>query len=152
MAAFKTCLLGESGVGKTTISRLLQHKNTNVPRKPTIGVDIEKVSTPTGNICMWDLAGQRRFQFMWEEFTRGTNLAIVVTDSSPENVKLTKELMDRHLKNKAAKVIAIANKQDLSNRLRPEQIQQELGVPTYGLVGIDQKNHEKLSAIIQGNL
>ena len=152
MVAFKACLIGESGVGKTTISRLLQKKNVNVPRKPTIGVDIEKVNTPRGNVCVWDLAGQRRFQFMWDEFTRGSNLAIVVTDSSEQNVELTKDLMKRHLNNKAARVIAIANKQDLQGRLNPQQIQQKLGVPTYGMVGIDQENKDKLESIIQGNL
>ncbi len=152
MVAFKAVLMGESGVGKTTLSRMLQNKNIEVPRKPTIGVDIEKVKSDAGNICVWDLAGQRRFQFMWDEFMKGSNLTILVTDSSPKNVHLTKDIMKRHLKNKGSKVIAIANKQDLKGRLSPKQIQEMLGVPTYGMIGVNHQNKNKLESILKRNL
>ena len=37
------------------------------------------------------------------------------------------------------KVIAIANKQDLPGSMRPESVQDLLGVPTFGMVAIDPK-------------
>jgi small GTP-binding protein len=147
MTAFKTCLIGEANVGKSTLSKMLR-KQAIGERKPTIGVNIEKVPTKDGNMCLWDFAGQRRFQFMWNEFMRGSELTIVVTDSSPQNVMLTKDLMERHLKNSAAKVIAIANKQDLENRMNPGDIEAALGVPTFGMIGINSSNAEKLKDII----
>ena len=80
---------------------------------------------------------------------RGSQLNIVVTDSSPENVKLTKEIVDRYMTNKAARVIAIANKQDIAGRMTPEEIQAALGVPTYGMVGIKHQNKARLHQIIE---
>lgn len=152
MSAFKTVLVGESGVGKSTLTKLLKNENSPTERKPTIGVNIEKVPTSLGNMCVWDLAGQRRFQFMWDEFMRGSKLTIVVTDSSSQNVMLTKDLIERHLNNNAAKVIAIANKQDLQNRMDPGSIEAALGVPTYGMIGTVQDNESKLRQIIEKHL
>ncbi|MHA1746469.1 MAG: ADP-ribosylation factor-like protein [Promethearchaeota archaeon] len=149
MAAFKAILIGESGVGKSTLSKLLRNLPTNGARKPTVGVNIEKVSTGAGNMCLWDLAGQRRFRVMWTDFMRGSQLAIVVTDSSPENVAHTKEIINRYMTNTAAKVIAIANKQDLNESLSPEEVQAKLGVPTYGMVGIQHQNKTRLIQIIE---
>lgn len=149
MAAFKAVLVGESGVGKSTLSKLIRNLPTNGERKPTIGVNIEKVSTGAGNMCLWDLGGQRRFRVMWDDFMRGSQLAIVVTDSSPENVAHTKEIIDRYMNNKAAKVIAIANKQDLNASMSPEDVQSALGVPTYGMIGINRQNKARLHQIIE---
>ena len=152
MPAFKACVLGEAGVGKTTLIKMLQNESLNGPRKPTIGVNIEKVGLDNGNCCMWDLAGQRRFQFMWNEFIKGSQLNIVVTDSTVKNVMLTKDLIERHLTTSAAKIIAIANKQDMEGHMNPEDIQAALGVPTFGLVGTDIHNHDALRKIIEAHL
>jgi small GTP-binding protein len=152
MTAVKTVLMGESGVGKSTLTKLLQSEAVPDGRKPTIGVNIEKVPTSVGDMCVWDLAGQRRFQFMWPEFMRGSKLTIVVTDSSTQNVMLTKDLIERHLNNTAAKVIAIANKQDLDGRMDPGSIEAALGVPTYGMVGTVSENENKLRSIIERHL
>ena len=80
---------------------------------------------------------------------KGSQLAIVVTDSSPENVAHTKEIINRYLNNTAAKVIAIANKQDLRESMTPEEVQATLGVQTYGMVGIQHENRSRLHQIIE---
>lgn len=152
MSAYKAVLIGEANVGKTTLTKLLKEKHDLDERKPTVGVEISKIPTSMGNMCVWDLAGQKRFQFLWDEFLRGSKLTIVVTDSSPRNVMLTKDLLERHLNKNAAKVIAIANKQDLDDRMDPSSIEAALGVPTYGMVGINQENEAKLRKIIEQNL
>ena len=148
MSAFKAVLLGESGVGKSTLSNMLRKQVLNGPRKPTIGVNIEKVPMNNGNMCLWDLAGQRRFHFMWDEFLKGSGLTIVVTDSTPKNVMLTKDIIERHTNSNASKIIAIANKQDLDGRMPPDAVQAALGIPTYGMVGINPKNDQILREII----
>ncbi|MHA1719952.1 MAG: ADP-ribosylation factor-like protein [Promethearchaeota archaeon] len=153
MGAFKAVLVGEAGVGKSTLSHLLRCKPVeSFRRKPTVGVNIEQVKTEHGNMCLWDLAGQRRFQFMWDEFMRGSELTILVTDSSAPNVMMAKDIIERHLNNSASKIIAIANKQDLKGRMKPAEIEAALGVPTFGMVGIDSSNEKKLKKIIEKNL
>ena len=126
MAAFKASLLGESGVGKTTLSRLIRRQRVNGPRKPTVGVDIERVETDIGPCMIWDLAGQRRFRIMWDDFLRGSRLTILVTDSTAPNVMLTKDIIERHVKKTGSRVIAIANKQDLDGRMSPSAIEAAL--------------------------
>ena len=151
MSAFKASLIGESGVGKSTLSRLLRKERVNVPRKPTVGVDIEKVNTSVGPCMIWDLAGQRRFRVMWDDFMRGSKLTVVVTDSTTQNVMLTKDILERHVRNTGSKIIAITNKQDLDGRMSPTEIEAALGVPTYGMVGINKDNANKLHSIIENN-
>jgi small GTP-binding protein len=154
MSAIKVSLMGEANVGKTTLVNLLNHQPLNGPRKPTIGVSVEKVELNDDvNIAMWDLAGQRRFQFMWDQFNQGSSITMVVTDSTPQNVLLTKNIIESHLTNRnGSKVIAIANKQDLEGRMKPEEIQAALGVPTYGLVATERMNDALLRNILEKTL
>jgi small GTP-binding protein len=149
MPAIKACLIGEAAVGKTTICNMLQNKNVNGPRKPTIGVEVNVTNIDEDTkVALWDLAGQRRFHMMWDEFMRGSNITLVVTDSTPKNVMLTKDLIERHLTKSAAKIIAIANKQDLEGRMSASDIQAALGVPTFSMVATNKDNEEALRNII----
>lgn len=151
MTAIKACLLGEGGVGKTTIANLLQHKPVvEGQRRPTIGVEVNVAQlNEQDKIALWDLGGQRRFQLMWDDFMRGSQVTLVVTDSTPKNVMMTKDLIERHLTNSASKIIAIANKQDLDGRMKPEEIQAALGIPTFGIVATNKNNEDQLKAVIE---
>jgi small GTP-binding protein len=146
----KAVVLGEAGVGKSTIVSLLQGKETGGKRIPTIGVNVERLLLDDGEkqVAVWDLAGQTRFQFMWEDFMRGSSLTVLVTDSSEKNVAETKQILDRYQSRMGSEIIAIANKQDLAGRMTPAQIAQYLGVPTYGMVAIDDTNQDALLDII----
>ncbi|MHA1820515.1 MAG: ADP-ribosylation factor-like protein [Promethearchaeota archaeon] len=144
----KCVILGEGGVGKTTLISLLSGKPIPKEHSPTIGVDVEKVIAAETELAVWDLGGQKRFQFMWDDFMKGSNVAIVVTDSSEKNVKETKEIIKKIETKMKAKLIAIANKQDLANRLKPKEVQDILGIPVYGMVAIDKKNKDALLKIL----
>lgn len=148
MNQVKAVVMGEGGVGKSTLISLLQGNSCQKPHSPTIGVNVEKLFIADNQIAVWDFAGQKRFQFMWEDFLRGSGLTVIVTDSSERNVKETKELLKQYDKKMGANVIAIANKQDLPGRLTPEQVQNELGIPTYGMVAVDNRNFGELYNII----
>jgi small GTP-binding protein len=152
MPAIKISLVGEGGVGKTTLVRLLEKQCMDATRKPTIGVDVSVAKLGEDKLAVWDLAGQRRFQLMWDDFLKGSQVTLVVTDSSPKNVMLTKDIIERHLNNSASKIIAIANKQDMKGSMSPEEIQAALGVPTYGMVATDRQNEEILREIISTQL
>ena len=125
MNVSKLCIVGEAGVGKTTLVRLLSEKQMDSVRKPTIGVAVERVEFENDALAVWDLAGQKRFQFMWDEFMRGSKLTVIVTDSTTKNVEETKAILTEFAEKR--KIIAIANKQGLAGRMNPEQIQNRLG-------------------------
>lgn len=143
-------VIGEGGVGKSTLISLLQGKSeVTEEHSPTIGVNVEKYSVNDTDFCIWDFGGQKRFQFMWNDFLKGSSLTVLVTDSSYSNVKETKEIIKRHKKHLGSKIIAIANKQDISGSLSPKEVSEILGVPTYGMVAINSENRKSLFKIMK---
>ena len=150
----KVCFLGESGVGKSSLISLLQGRNISKERKPTIGLEIESSQlNPFGKISIWDFGGQERFKFMWQDFLRGAGLAVLVTDSTEENVQKAKEIISRFSRHVGAKIIAIANKQDIPGSLNEAEVQKRLGgVKTYGMSAIRTELRQRMQDILDFEL
>jgi small GTP-binding protein len=146
----KICIVGEGGVGKSSLLSLLQGKNLLKERDPTIGLEVEE-SVLNGKKCsIWDLAGQERFKFMWQDFLRGSGLTVLVCDSTRENVEQTKQIYDRFERTLGTKIIAIANKQDLPGALSATEVQKKLGgLKTYGMSAIRPELRERMKEILE---
>jgi len=148
----KVAILGFAGVGKTTTLHLLRGETLPLVHDPTIGVSIKKLSEEisNANIVLWDLAGQSRFSILWAKMIANAQVVIIVTDSTLENVLRSKKLVSL-VKDEVpdAKVIGIANKQDLPTALTPERVGQILSIPTYELVAIDISYRDRLIQIIR---
>jgi small GTP-binding protein len=143
-------LIGEGGVGKTSLLSLLQGRDVPKERVPTVGLEVED-SILNGKKCsIWDLGGQKRFKFMWKDFLRGAGLAVIVCDSTEENITKTKELYDRFERTLGTKIIAIANKQDLPGALPAHVVQSKLGgLKTYGMSAIRPELQERMREILE---
>jgi len=81
----KTILLGDSGVGKTSILERYINNKFTLTYKATIGADfmtkdIELTGGRLVTLQMWDTAGQERFQALGTSFYRGTDCCILVYD------------------------------------------------------------------------
>lgn len=148
----KVAILGFAGVGKTTTLHLLRGETLPLVHDPTIGVSIKKLpeEVQNANIVLWDLAGQSRFSILWAKMIANAQVVVIVTDSTLENVLRSKKLVSL-VKEEVpeAKVIGIANKQDLPTALTPERVGQILGIPTYELVAIDISYRDRLIQIIR---
>ena len=148
----KVAILGFAGVGKTTTLHLLRGETLPLVHDPTIGVSIKKLpeEISNANIVLWDLAGQSRFSILWAKMIANAQVVIIVTDSTLENVLRSKKLVTL-VKDEVpdAKVIGIANKQDLPTALTPERVGQILSIPTYELVAIDISYRDRLIQIIR---
>ncbi len=142
----KTAVIGYPGVGKSTLVKLLSgNGDLKTEYQPTIGLDFGTASSDDGfHLSLWDVAGQDQFHFLWDSFLRGSSLICVVTDSSPENVKKTREILQKYKNYSGAKVIAIANKQDKKEAMDPKEIENYFGIETIGLVAVDPNNKQKL--------
>ncbi|MGY5858788.1 MAG: ADP-ribosylation factor-like protein [Candidatus Thorarchaeota archaeon] len=148
----KVAILGFAGVGKTTTLHLLRGETLPLVHDPTIGVSIKKLpeEISNANIVLWDLAGQSRFSILWAKMIANAQVVIIVTDSTLENVLRSKKLVTL-VRDEVpdAKVIGIANKQDLPTALTPERVGQILSIPTYELVAIDISYRDRLIQIIR---
>ena len=137
-------------MGKTSLLSLLQGRDVPYERIPTVGLEVED-SLLNGKKCsIWDLGGQKRFKFMWQDFLRGAGLAVIVCDSTEKNVEKTKEIYNRFERSLGTKIIAIANKQDLPGALTAQEIQKKLGgLKTYGMSAIRPELRQRMKEILE---
>jgi small GTP-binding protein len=147
----KIALAGRAAVGKTTLFNLLKGLESPAAYHATIGADVDRklFQIDGTRVIVWDLAGQQEYHKTWVIFLRGAALILFVSDSTLENVVSSKPLLDlcRRVEPNA-EIICIANKQDLSGRLKPDEIERQLGVKTYGCVAIDPAYREGVMGII----
>ena len=162
LGAIKVSIIGVGGVGKTTLLHLICGKDIDLEYIPTINVDItpfdgEELDVPR-SIVLWDFAGQSNFRSLWKSLLDSTDIALIVLDSSFENVNFSKniirDILDKHYRD--VLVIGIANKQDMPNRLTPEfcekvlsQAEREPPIKVYGMVAINSVYREKILAILR---
>ncbi|TET06362.1 MAG: GTP-binding protein [Candidatus Thorarchaeota archaeon] len=139
----KVALMGSGYAGKSTLIKLLTDSSPKleVNYQPTAGMSCGTITIDgSTKASLIEMGGQSHFEFLWADFMKGSKMVVVVTESYPKAVLKTRQLLMK-FKNQldGMKVIAIANKQDLPGSMRPESVQDLLGVPTFGLVAIDPK-------------
>jgi small GTP-binding protein len=84
--AFKVVLLGDSGVGKTSIVQQFERKEFQPAKDSTIGASFMSREIETGNgpikLHIWDTAGQERYRSLVPTYARGACAAVIVFDLS----------------------------------------------------------------------
>ncbi|MHA1271123.1 MAG: ADP-ribosylation factor-like protein [Candidatus Helarchaeota archaeon] len=145
----KIALIGFSGVGKTTITKLIRAEDIPLTHVPTITGDVAAIRVGDLPMFCWDFAGQEQFSFIWSRFVKGSDAIILVVDSTKQNLRESKFFVDL-IKKEAPKtrVAIVANKQDLPEALRPEEIADKLGYRTYPLIAIDPEQRSVMLNII----
>jgi len=119
---FKLVLIGDSGVGKSSL--LLRYCDENFSESfiTTIGVDfrVKTVSVDGTDVKMqiWDTAGQERFRTITSAYYRNADGVVMVFDvtsaSSFESVQDWLSEVDRYAKEGTCKLL-VGNKADLSS-------------------------------------
>jgi len=149
----KICLVGFGGVGKTTMLKLLRYEEIPLRYEPTIFGERAMLVIPVGpyKAVLFTVGGQERFMPIWDILIRGSDVIFVVTDSTPENVEKTKTHVLPIVRETAryARIVAIANKQDLAMALPTYRVEQILGLKTFGCVAIDPAYREPLLNLIK---
>ncbi|XP_031119611.1 ras-related protein Rab7-like [Ipomoea triloba] len=80
----KVIVLGDSGVGKTSLMNQYVHKRFSQQYKATIGADFVTkellIDDRLVTLQIWDTAGQERFQSLGVAFYRGADCCVLVYD------------------------------------------------------------------------
>jgi len=83
----KAILLGESGVGKSTLLSAFRQSSTVVP---TIGVDC----LVHNNLQLWDTSGNKRFRYVIEAFYHKMDLAVFMY-TNLENLAIVEDFRQK---------------------------------------------------------
>lgn len=95
-------IIGLQNSGKTTLTRLLGGKPFETDTVPTLGIQVTHFSLENNLIKVYDLAGQTRFQALWERCFDKVDLIIYMIDLS-DTMALGESLQ------KLSKVIQMTN-------------------------------------------
>jgi small GTP-binding protein len=115
----KLVLIGDSGVGKTSVLSRFARNKFNAECKTTIGVEFAtktiEIKNKRAKVQVWDTAGQERYRAVTSSYYKGTNGAFVVYDisSSPSFASVPRWLSE--LRDKADPhciLILVGNKCD----------------------------------------
>lgn len=124
-------MVGLDAAGKTTILYQLKMGET-VKTIPTIGFNVETLDYKGLNFTVWDVGGQDKIRVLWRHYYQNTDGLIFVVDSNDKDrvedaaEELKKMLAEEELKD--CVVLVMANKQDLSGALSPNEITKKLGL------------------------
>ena len=145
----KISLVGFSGVGKTTSTKLICATEIPSVHIPTITGKISTIKIGKLYFHLWDFAGQEQFSYLWNDFILGSDAVLIITDSTLENVEKSRFFIEL-VKDYApyAHTAIIGNKQDLPDAMNIEKIEEILGLKTYSMVAINQNNRDKMIQII----
>ena len=120
---FKTVIIGEAGVGKTSIVQQFVNKCFQEKYVETIGVEFFtktfKINDKIIKAEIWDTAGSERFASITKNYYRGADGALIVYDISNKTTFDNVENWFNEIKNSCkedAEIILIGNKNDLENQ------------------------------------
>lgn len=145
----KIAVVGLSGVGKTTIIQLIKAEDIPIVHVPTITGKVATIKLENIFLFLWDFAGQDQFDYLYENFMKGSDAVLLMTDSTLENLEKSKKFL--HIATKAAphaRLAIIANKQDLPGAIKIEEIENLMKQKAYPMVGNDPKNRDKMIRIL----
>lgn len=124
-------LLGLDNAGKTTLLKQLAGEEiTQIT--PTAGFNIKSVMADGFKLNVWDIGGQSKIRPYWKNYFENTDVLVYVIDCSDRQRlietgnELTELLCDPKLDH--VPLLVFANKQDLSNVLRPSEIAETIGL------------------------
>ncbi|MFX1469984.1 MAG: GTP-binding protein, partial [Promethearchaeota archaeon] len=121
---YKLSLIGDSGVGKTSMAQRYVHGIFKADYKATIGTYISKKECKFKELdtsvrfMIWDLAGQSQFERLWPDYLTDSRAGIIVFDitnrDSFKNVKKWYDIITR-VALPYIVLILVGNKVDLNN-------------------------------------
>lgn len=117
----KICMVGATGVGKTSLAQRFSRSIFTDRYRTTIGVAIERRDVQRGEqtteLVIWDLSGEDEFQNVQPAYFRGASGYVLVIDGTrPETIETALALKSRlHATVGDLPFVAAINKSDLAD-------------------------------------
>jgi small GTP-binding protein len=116
--SIKVIIVGDVGVGKTSVCSRFIHDNFSQQHVSTIGAAFATLQVdlrPPVQMQLWDTAGEERFRAMTRFYFRDTAVALLVYDvgSAPSFAGVASWAEDLRAVSPNAKIVLVANKCDL---------------------------------------
>ena len=130
---YKIVMVGDFGVGKTSLVRRFVENSFSEEYLSTIGVTISKKSIDNATVMIWDIEGHTEFKPIFKQYLLGSKGFIIVADLTRDN---TVESILNHVRTchdiVPATPIAIAlNKADLRDNISQEEIENIYSLSPY---------------------
>ncbi|CAH0556758.1 unnamed protein product [Brassicogethes aeneus] len=124
LTTLKLLIIGESGVGKSSLLLRFTEDNFDPEQTLTIGVDFKtkrlSIDDNTVKLAIWDTAGQERFRSLTPSYYRDAQGAVLVFDVSSYSTfaKLEKWLLELDTYSTKSNIVKmiVGNKIDVDNR------------------------------------
>ena len=129
----KICLVGEEGVGKTSLIRRYVTSQFDEKYLRTVGTMVSKKIVNVGpidgslytlHLLVWDIMGRRDFMSLYKEayFARARGILAVCDMTRPETLETLNDWMDGINSSVGqAPTIVLANKKDMTDHVRLEE-------------------------------
>ena len=124
--AFKLCIFGDGGVGKTTLIKRYLTKVFDEDLKMTIGADFSikevELNGRTARLRIWDFAGEERFKVLLPSFAKGADGGIFMFDTtryaSLKNIDDWLSIFDKSIADQQIEIpiIMVGGKIDLESK------------------------------------
>ncbi|CAD7971864.1 unnamed protein product [Amoebophrya sp. A25] len=129
---FKILLVGDSGVGKSSLMLRFTDNTFNERQLATIGVDFRtkhlQMKGKTVKMAVWDTAGQERFRTMTSSYYRGAQGVILAYDVTSEesfrNLPKWINEVREHSTHDKARLLLVGNKVDLADGARAVKLEE----------------------------
>ena len=146
MKRFKILLLGDSGVGKTSLIFRWTMDTFNPSLGSTVGVDFKakKVNIDGENvqIQVWDTSGQEQFRKITQSYYRGAQGIMLVCDvSDKKTIENITGWMENIIKNAtdSIRVVLVGNKTDLRDEIKKNSAAENGGKITAAQQDLEEK-------------
>ncbi|KAJ3380614.1 Ras- protein Rab-18 [Lobulomyces angularis] len=122
VASFKILLIGDTGVGKSSILLRFVDNKWSETMQPTLGVDYKiklfTIENENYKLKLWDTAGQERFRSLTSSYYRNTQGVVLVFDVTNKQSLLNLESWRKEVEyyNSGVVTMIIANKIDQPER------------------------------------
>lgn len=131
--SYDVLCLGISNAGKTTLSNLLTHENTDAI-VPTVGFTVKDVVLPNAKIRVKELGGAESVRQYWNRYYDDVHGVVFVIDGSCTGDELheTTEALHKAIKDPRLSQrpwLILCNKQDMDGALTEDQVAEELRLP-----------------------